>query len=160
MRSHATWVDLSQLPHDPQSPILQSTRHECELHVIASLACGHSLPPLRGGDRIVRERDWMPVSHFFVQVLNSVQPPITQSLGHGRVLHFRAAALSSHALPPCCGCFAPRVRVCVPPPHVLEQALQELHCSIAQSTGQGCVLQVRVSVLGHVTPPCWAPMWI
>ena len=54
-----------------------------------------------------------------------------------------------------------RVRLCVPPPHVTVQLVNDVQGDSTQSTGHGCVWQECVSVsAGQALPPCAGTMEI
>ena len=81
---------------------------------------------------------------------------------HGAVLHACVSTRLAHAAPPCVdGVITLRVRVRVPELHGLVHGENALKLPTTQSTGHGCVLHARVSVLslGHATPPCCGEMF-
>src|SRR6478609_3276591 len=87
----------------------------------------------------------LPVGHWVVTtaplLLAGKRPCAGQSFVQGCVLHIWVSERNEQGFPPYNGCFAHvKVLVCVPPPQVFVQVVQEPKGPSTPSTGQGCVL--------------------
>ena len=103
---------------------------------------------------ILRLRDWLPVPHDWVHVVQAENALAWQWIGHGPWSHARVSAVCAQAAPPCVGCVLARVRDCEPAPHDVVHVDQAPKLGSKQSTGHVWVLQSRVSAeCGHALPP-------
>jgi hypothetical protein len=105
---------------------------------------------------IAMVRVCVPVPHVSVQGDHALQPPGTQSTGQSWELHTCSSSRSGHPTPPYA---APTMtflqRLCVPSPHSFEQACQDNHALMTQSTGHDWVWHASVLVMApHGRPQC------
>ena len=110
------------------------------------------MPPWSAVVVMVRLRLCDPYPQLTVQGLHLVHWVLTQSTGQVVTAHSCTALTAGHAVPPwLASVVIERVRICVPPPHVLLQMLQRSHSETAQSTGHGRSLQSASRDSGLVT---------
>lgn len=88
---------LSQADHTPQAEILQSTGHGEVLQATTSLVAEQTFPPLALGTTTARVLIFCPPPHFSLHSLNTDHSAITQSTGHGEVLHDLTSTVASQA---------------------------------------------------------------
>ena len=118
VQSYFTLYDLSQT--DLPLIDLQVPEHDTGLHV----------PLLFNVCLSLQAEHWLcAVSWLWGLHAAQPEPPLVLHVKHVLVLHARVSvALPEHWLPPYLGdgLVQLRLRVCVPPPHVLEQPLNEV----------------------------------
>jgi hypothetical protein len=91
----------------------------------ASALCGQLWPPSNATLSMARPRVCRPVAHVLEHAVQLLQEDMTQSTGHGELLHVPMSSRFWHALPPCAGAMRTvRVRFHTPPPQLLSQAPQ------------------------------------
>jgi len=138
--------------HADQPLTTQSTGQACVLQACVWAKGGHALPPKAGFTVMVRVCVRMPPLHGLVQVDQDDHGPTAQLIGQACVLQACCSDVAGHAAPPLADCVVTeRVRVCLPPPHVAEQADQVDQPLTAQLTGQACVLHVCELAGGTLT---------
>jgi hypothetical protein len=99
---------------------------------------------------MLRLRDWVPVPHDLVHVVQALKAEVAQWIGHGPSVQARVSAVCGQAAPPLTGATWVRERVWTPAAHVVLQAVQARKAPGTQLTGQAAVLQARVSArYGH-----------
>ena len=136
----------------------QLTGQVCASQLWCASSVGQGAPPWAAEVDTWRKRLCVPPPHVREHANHAPHGLTLQSTGHAAALHTRWPFSDAQARPPCDAWRATaRVRVCVPPPHELEHALQALHCAMRQSTGQAASLHDRTpSSCGHTAPPCRA----
>mmetsp|Transcript_36488 Transcript_36488/g.113747 ORF Transcript_36488/g.113747 Transcript_36488/m.113747 type:complete len:348 (+) Transcript_36488:645-1688(+) len=129
------------------------------MSLAASLLRGH-LPRPTAGVATALRFVLLPASHCLEQMDHSVHGAKSQSLSQACMLQETVSEVSPQGLPSYRGCTRTfRARSMTPPPHSAEQALQPLHSSSLQSTGQGCSWQLCICFRGgHALPPPVAGM--
>lgn len=137
--------DFVQVDQAVQDSTVQSTAHAWVLQARVSAECGHAAPP-NVGWTVARLRFCDPVPHDFVQVDQTVQAGVTQSMGHAWVLQARVSAECGHAMPPCLGAMLIRLRRCEPVPQDTVHMDQAPKLLTLQSTAHANSLQSRVSL--------------
>jgi hypothetical protein len=141
--------------HASHADISQSTGHESVLHACVSSTAPHPVPPNCAATCVLRTRCCMPPPHVLEQSPHAPHCDCWQWMGHDIALQLCASVSCPQAFPPCSGCVVTmRARVCWPSPHVALHAAKPAHADNTQSTGQGSLLQLRVSTrAGHAVPP-------
>jgi hypothetical protein len=103
---------------------------------------------------MLRLRDWVPVPHDLVQVVQVLKAEVAQCTGHGPSVQACVSSACGQAAPPKRGSTLVRERLWTPAAHVVLHAVQALKAPGTQLTGQAWPLQARVSaVCGQATPP-------
>jgi hypothetical protein len=109
------------------------------------------MPPLLAGRVTVRVRIRVPPPHIRLHSLHSLQALTSQStgMGQGSLLQARVSMSSGQAMPPLPGCWRTvRLRVWVPPPHVLLHSLQ-LPQSLTRQSAPAMQAPSRQTPPGH-----------
>mmetsp|Transcript_132346 Transcript_132346/g.423479 ORF Transcript_132346/g.423479 Transcript_132346/m.423479 type:complete len:401 (+) Transcript_132346:224-1426(+) len=101
-----------------------------------------------------RSRTWNPPLQALEQGDQPVQPANLQSSSQASSPQLVLSVVESQGRPPPEGCCrVERTRSMMPPPHWALHALQPLHSSTTQSTGQVCSLHLRFMARGgHALP--------
>jgi hypothetical protein len=138
-----------------QFSALSGGSHACALQTCDSIKAPQLAPPCAAGMVTPRVRYSTPPSHSSEQTPQSLQAPAMQATGHSCTLQGVDSSRSGHATPPFAdGVVTPRVRVWVPVPHVVVQALGAPQADTTQSTAQATAPQGSLwVVLGQTTPP-------
>ena len=130
--------DLVQLVQSCHELTAQCTGHGTSWHGRTSAVSGHTYPPCAACVSMLRERLCMPMPQLFVHVDQLVQLDTSQWIGQRPSEHACSCVSAPQPLPPCwVRVSTPRLRLCVPAPHVVVQVLQSLQRSTTQSTGHG-----------------------
>jgi hypothetical protein len=99
---------------------------------------------------IERLRDWVPVPHDFVQVVQVLKAEVAQCTGHGPSVQACVSSACGQAAPPKRGSTLVRERLWTPAAHVVVHVVHWLKVPIWQSTAQAWSLHARVSArYGH-----------
>lgn len=94
------------------------------------------MPPLADSTITSRVRVLVPPPHGLLQLDHAFHAPSWQltGIGHDCVLHDWDSSVGGQGAPmPLCGFITSRLRVFVPPPHLLEQSDQALQSPTTQS---------------------------
>jgi hypothetical protein len=138
-RPHVTEQD----DHADHAERMQLEAQQVPPHMPDSInGAGQSAPPHDCCMVTERLRRRVPVPHVCEHALHCDQSLTEQSCGQQPVLHACESLIcDDEHVPPHDSGVIERVRVCEPPPHVVEHALHADHAPITQLTGQQPVLQ-------------------